>query len=133
MRPLDAVLSGSFRRDEAGLRAAAEELQIAGCRLLSPLSLDFVDFEDGFARTEAELVREPGELERAHLEAIRLADLLWIHLPQGRLGVSASAELGYATALEVPAFAAWAPADVGLADLVRVVSSPAAAVAELRL
>lgn len=129
---LSAVICGSFRRDPAALMAEFSELQRAGCMVLSPADLDFVGEVDGFAYRADELGRATVDVERHHLEAMRAADLVWLHCPDGYVGSSAAMELGFARALGVRVFARQRPRDVTLADLIVVCNSPAAAVEQVR-
>lgn len=118
------VLSGSFRRNPAGLARIYRELDTTGCQVLSPLSLDFLSGEE-FVRTPAEhqLEMRAGEVERHHLQAIHHADFLWLYAPEGYVGISGSFELGYAAALGKPIFCNERPEDEMLNTQVTVVSS----------
>ncbi len=129
---LSAVICGSFRRDPVALRAEFSELQGAGCTVLSPLDLDFVGEVEGFVYRAGELSQTTADVERHHLEAMRAADLVWLHCPDGYVGSSAAMELGFARALGVRVFARQRPRDVTLADLVFVCRSPGAAVHQVR-
>jgi NTP pyrophosphatase (non-canonical NTP hydrolase) len=114
------VICGSFRRDPAGLRRDYLALQEAGYSVLSPLDLEFVREVDGFVYTRGDEGRTSFDVEQAHLGAMRRADLVWLHCPDGYVGRSAAMELGFARALGIRIFAAQRPEDVTLADLVEV-------------
>jgi NTP pyrophosphatase (non-canonical NTP hydrolase) len=129
---LSAVICGSFRRDPTALTTEFSELQRAGCTVLSPADLDFVGEVDGFVYRASELGRATVDVERHHLEAMRAADLVWLHCPDGYVGSSAAMELGFARALGVRVFAQQKPRDVTLADLVVACDSPGAAVSQVR-
>jgi len=120
MRPR-VVLTGSFRRDRPGLQRLFRELEATGCRVLSPISLDFDDAE--FVRTPAEQDLSPSELERFHLRALRDADFMMLHTPGGYVGLSSAYEIGFASALGKPTFALHAPTDEMLAGRVRITTS----------
>jgi NTP pyrophosphatase (non-canonical NTP hydrolase) len=122
------ALCGSFRRDLGGLREAFEELNAAGCDILSPASLDFVSIVDGFALTVNELDREPAAIEATHIAAVRAADFVWLHAPEGYVGPSAALEVGIAQSLDVPIYAATRPTDPVIAQFVIEASSPRFAV-----
>jgi NTP pyrophosphatase (non-canonical NTP hydrolase) len=126
------VLCGSYRRDIEGLRTAYATLEAAGCEILSPRSLDFVGDRDGFAVTEAELEEEPAAVESRHVDALRAADFVWLHVPGGYLGPSAALEVGIAHTVNVPIYAAQTPADEALAQFVTRVGSPADAARRAR-
>lgn len=125
---LDVVICGSFRRDPTSLRREYDELRACGCRILSPLDLNFADERDGFVYLDHEVDDEPTEIERGHLDAIRSADMVWLHAPNGYLGASGAFEIGAAHAAGVPVYAGRTIADVGLRDFVTIVASPRDAV-----
>jgi|ERR1700722_860341 len=127
-----AVLCGSYRRDVAGLQNAYRLLLSSDCDLLSPASIAFVGEVDGFVLTAEELEHSPAEIEAKHVEAIREADFVWLHDPDGYVGSSAALEVGIAHSLDIPVYAGVEPADVTMAEFVTVVSKPAAAVALAR-
>ena len=98
------VICSSFRKDPAGLGKLFRELETNGCRILSPLTLDFTDTESEFVTAQNDESYSVQELERYHLRAIRDADFVMLHAPEGYVGTSASFELGYAIALGIPVF-----------------------------
>jgi len=120
MRPR-VVLCGSLHRDAAGLKRLFRECEATGCRVLSPVSIDFDTGEFVKAAGEADL--SSAEIERFHLRAIRDADFVLLHTPGGHVGTSASYELGFAGALSKPVFAFQAPADEMLAGRVQTTTS----------
>jgi len=119
------VLSGSFKKDIAGLRLAYNELVTNNCQVLSPHRLEFDDSE--FARDRAEADMTIREIEDHHLLALKQADFLWLHIPDGYFGLSASFEVGYARACGVPVFANQPPTDAMLGEYVQRVPSVFAA------
>lgn len=123
------ALCGSFRRDRSGLEREYEALTSAGCRVLSPMDIDWAVERDGFVLAQHEVHEEPSSVEEAHLWAMRAADFVWLYAPGGYVGRSASMELGYAHALGLPIFTRRLPDDVTLAGLVVKVDSVEAAVA----
>lgn len=98
------VICGSFRKDPEGLARLFRELETNGCRILSPLTLDFTDSTSEFVTAQNDASYSIHELERYHLRAIREADFVMLHAPEGYVGISASFELGYANALAIPVF-----------------------------
>jgi NTP pyrophosphatase (non-canonical NTP hydrolase)/nucleoside 2-deoxyribosyltransferase len=122
------VLCGSYRRNPAELREELAALIRAGCAVLSPESVDFVDEVDGFVLTEAEVGQEPTAVEARHIAALRSADFVWLHVPGGYVGASAALELGVAHGLDIPVFSARRPNDPLISEFVRVVPSPVDAV-----
>jgi NTP pyrophosphatase (non-canonical NTP hydrolase) len=125
---LRVVLTGSYRRDPNGLSAVFAQLIALGCTLASPESVDFVTERNGFVLTESEIGSEPHSIEDLHLDAMRAADFVWLHSPDGYIGLSASLELGFAIALGIPVFTATPPADPIAASYVVVVGGPEEAV-----
>jgi NTP pyrophosphatase (non-canonical NTP hydrolase) len=123
-----AVLSGSYRRDPDGLRRALAMLQDDDCEILSPASLDFVDEVDGFVLTAEDAGDSPVAIEARHIAAIRSADFVWLHVPNGYVGPSAALEVGIAHSLDIPVYSASQPSDLTVAHFVNVVSSPHEAV-----
>jgi NTP pyrophosphatase (non-canonical NTP hydrolase) len=127
--PLNVVLSGSYRRDREGLGEAYTELLERGCRVLSPLGVDFVAEKAGFLFGAAELDQSPETIEARHLARIEEANFVWLHCPDGYVGLSAALEVGFAHAVGVPIYSASSPGDVALAGFTSLVRSIAEAVA----
>jgi nucleoside 2-deoxyribosyltransferase len=103
-RVVRAVLSGSFRKDYEGLVRAYTELVTCGVQVLSPHRLDFKDEHVLFVRDTAEKDTSEETLERHHLLGIQQADFLWVHLPDGYVGVSTAFEIGFALAKNIPVY-----------------------------
>ncbi|HZN13648.1 MAG TPA: MazG nucleotide pyrophosphohydrolase domain-containing protein [Acidimicrobiales bacterium] len=121
---LTVAICGSFHQDAEGLRVAISSLK-RRFDVLSPSGLDFVDPAAQFVRLPAEVRESEHDIEERHLEAMREADLVWLHAPDGYVGTSAAMELGVAAALGIPVFATAAPGDVALVSRVVVVDDPA--------
>jgi NTP pyrophosphatase (non-canonical NTP hydrolase) len=117
------VVCGTFRRAVDTLRRDFRALQIAGCDVLSPITVEFVAETDGFVLAEHELGRKPTDVERRHLEALQQADFVWLHAPDGYVGASAALELGVAHALGIPTFSQSQPVDSVLRDFVEAVEN----------
>jgi nucleoside 2-deoxyribosyltransferase len=122
MRPR-VVICGSYHKDPAGLRRIFRELEATGCRILSPLSVKFEDMDQTVVRLPSEQAFTIDQLEKFHLRAIEEADFIWLHAPNGYVGVSGAYELGYASALGKPVYAKVAPIDEMLACQVVVIAS----------
>ncbi len=127
-----AVLCGSFRHDVDGLRSDFESLLKMGCRVLSPLTLDWTAERDGFVFSAEEEGEDPGTIEQRHLAAMRQAHFVWLHSPAGYVGRSAAMELGYAHALGLPIFTRTLPEDITLTGLVRRTSEVKLAIDAIR-
>lgn len=122
MRPR-VVVCGSYHRDPAGLQRLFRELEMTGCRIISPIGIDFSDLQSSVVRTENEKDFTTLELERFHLRAVNDADLIWLHAPDGYIGLSAAFEIGYAIAKNIPIYCFQKPHDEMLATLVHKVDS----------
>ena len=129
---LTVTVCGSFRRDPEALRYVCQELAAEGCFRLSPADLDFVAVDRGFVLAEHERSRQPHEVEAEHLRAMRRADFVWLHSPDGYVGASAAMELGFAHAVGIPVYGRSAPRDPAFHALVQVVAGPAQAAHVLR-
>ncbi|HSX33929.1 MAG TPA: hypothetical protein VLF91_06355 [Candidatus Saccharimonadales bacterium] len=117
------VLCGSYHRCHDGLVALFRELDATGCRILSPIALDFIDTNEPIVRTPDEAELSIADLQRQHLRAMRSADFIWLHDPGGHIGLSSAYELGFAAALHKPVFCKELPVDEMLATRVQVVQS----------
>lgn len=134
-RPLafcEAVISGTFRKDPAGLRLAYQELLDLGCKVLSPRNAHVVGEQDGFVYMAGEQTETPEAIELQHLEAMERAQFVWLFAPEGYVGLSAALEVGFARAAGIPVYSTNSPSDAIVRSLVRVVSSPREVASELK-
>lgn len=112
MQPRPKVtICGSFKRAPEQLADLFLELEVTGCRVLSPLSLNFVNINDDFVKLSSEAALTVAEIEKFHLRAIAESDFIWLHAPGGYVGLSGAFELGFAHALQKPIFTHEIPAD----------------------
>lgn len=118
------VICGSFRKDPEGLAAIHELFLDMQCSILSPTNVDIRGEDDGFVYMRGEEMQTPETLERRHLDAIEKADFVWLHAPDGYVGLSGSLEIGYATAIGTPVFCRVPPQDSTLRTMVRIVDRP---------
>ncbi|HSX35547.1 MAG TPA: hypothetical protein VLH84_01275 [Patescibacteria group bacterium] len=121
------VISGAYRRDAPLLKRTFRELETTGCRILSPLSIDFPDPTEPVVRTEHEGGVSTDELERFHLRAIAQSEFMWLHAPDGYVGIMGSHDTGHACALNIPVFCYNALADEMLSTRIQIVPSVFAA------
>jgi NTP pyrophosphatase (non-canonical NTP hydrolase) len=128
----EIVLSGSFRKDLAGLAREFEELRDLGFRILSPTNIRVVSERDGFVFMEGEEGTAPEAIELRHLDAIKRSAFVWLHAPGGYVGPSAALEVGFARASGIPVYSRVMPEDRVLQNLVQPVASPSDLVTELR-
>lgn len=122
-RAIRCTLSGSFHKDRSGLYAAYDELIATGCQVLSPHRMDFDDEDVLFIRDAAEIALSEESIERHHLLAIAQSDFLWLHAPDGYIGVSAALEVGYALARGIPILSNATPAESVFSAFIRTVPS----------
>jgi len=122
MRPR-VVLCGSFHRKPEVLRRLFHELEVTGCRVLSPLTLNFTDSAEPFVTTAGDTGLSDADIERFHLRAIRDADFVLLHAPDGYVGLSASYEMGFASALGKPVYSFEQPVDGMLAGRTNLTGS----------
>jgi NTP pyrophosphatase (non-canonical NTP hydrolase) len=120
----EVVIAGSYRKDNEGLRRTYEELRDLGCRILSPSSVRVVSEVDGFVFMEGEQAEVPESIELRHLDAIQEAQFVWLHAPEGYVGISAALEVGFAHAIGIPVYSRTSVSDPILAKFVERVESP---------
>jgi hypothetical protein len=125
---LNATVSGSFHRHMEAITTAVHELAGLSVRVLSPADPRIVAEQGEFLFVASDPVRSVRLVQDRHLESIRAANFLWLVCPDGYVGQSASMEVGYAAAVEVPILATHAPSDLTLRQYVKIVPSLAAAV-----
>lgn len=116
---LRVTVSGSFRRHMTAIRTAVEELTELGVDVLSPADPRIVDQIGEFVFVASDRVRSVKMVQDRHLECIRASDFLWLVAPDGYVGQSASMELGFAVANNVPIFSQVLPTDGTLQRYVR--------------
>lgn len=107
-----ATVCGSFHKDLEGLSKLILMLQRSGVQVLSPRSLEFSDCNHEFKVLKYEAFIEPPEIERWHLHAIANSDLVWVHCPDGYVGVSVAFEIGFAHALGKRVYSLEEPSDL---------------------
>ena len=115
------MLCGSYVMDLSALMGAYEAMAAAGIRVLSPGGLDFAEFVGSISHRDVEAF-PPRAAERPRLEGIKAADLVWLHAPDGVVGLGEAMEIGFAQAAGVPVYAEKALRDGALAMLVTVAS-----------
>jgi NTP pyrophosphatase (non-canonical NTP hydrolase) len=120
---LSVVVCGSYHRDRDGLLRAVAMLE-QSFEVVSPRSFDFVDQSAEFVRLPGEQAESERDIEARHLAAMRGADLVWLHAPDGYVGTSGALELGHAMALGIPVFCVTPPTDPVLAAAVVTVATP---------
>lgn len=125
---LKATVSGSFHRHMSAIAEAVEDLREQSIQVLSPADPRVVAQHGDFLYVASDRVRSVRLVQDRHLESIRAANFLWLVCPDGYVGQSASMEVGFAAAVDVPIFATSPPGDLTLQQYVKVVPAMAAAV-----
>lgn len=125
---LTATVCGSFHRHMSAITLAVRELTDIGVHVLSPADPTVVEARGEFLFVASDHVRSVRLVEDRHLESIKASDFLWLVAPDGYVGQSASLELGFAVATDVPIFCSVKPYDLTLRQYVREVSGASAAV-----
>lgn len=120
-RRLTATVSGSFRRAMGGVAEAVYELADAGVQVLSPADPRVVDEFGDFVFVASDQVRLIRTVQGRHLAAIAASDFVWLVAPEGYIGQSASMEIGFAVAHDVPIYSREVPVDLTLRQWVTVV------------
>jgi hypothetical protein len=101
---IDVVISGTYRKDNEELRKTYEEFRDLGCRIISPISVRIASESQGFVFMEGEQSEPAENIELRHLNAIQQAQFMWLHAPEGYVGLSGALEVGFARAVGVPIF-----------------------------
>lgn len=120
---LTVTVSGSFHRFMPQIESAVLEFTEAGMHVLSPSYPKVVDHIGEFLFVASDRVRSIRLVQDRHLDCIEASDFLWLVCPGGYVGQSASMELGYAVAKEVPIMSTELPSDLTLRQYVRRVDS----------
>jgi hypothetical protein len=120
-RVIRVTVSGSFRRAMAEVQATVYSLTDMGVTVLSPADPRVIDEVGAFLFVASDRLRSVRLVQQRHLQAIGASHFLWLVAPDGYLGVSAAMEVGYATAVGTPVFAADRPRDLTLRQFVTVV------------
>jgi len=125
---ITATVSGSFHRHMDAIAEAVTALSELGVRVLSPAEPRIVASIDGFLFVASDRLRSVRLVQDRHLESIRASAFLWLVAPDGYVGQSASMELGFAVANEVPVYCQNTLPDLTLRQYVKVTPSMAEAV-----
>jgi hypothetical protein len=115
-----AVLCGSYQKGIPSLVRVYEQLSAAGMRVLSPSGLDFVVEIGELVPNEDGAENSPEAIEWLPLNCIRAADLVWLHAPDGFVGLNGALEIGFANAAGVAVYAEEMPNDLALRSLVTI-------------
>lgn len=115
---LTVTVSGSFHRHMNAIYTAVGELTEAGVKVLSPSDPRVVDHLGEFLFVASDRLRSIRLVQDRHFFSIKASSFLWLVTPDGYVGQSASMEIGFATAIEVPIFSDTMPIDLTLQQYV---------------
>ncbi|GBE21994.1 hypothetical protein BMS3Bbin01_01348 [bacterium BMS3Bbin01] len=124
------TVSGSFHRHLPAIEEAVAALRDLGVVVLSPEDPRVVDAEGPFLFVASDRHRAVRLVQDRHLASIAKSDFVWLVCPDGYVGSSAAAEIGFAVAYGVPVFSTHIPADLTLQEYVWVVGDLSQAVKE---
>ncbi len=103
-----------------------------GCEVLSPRDVNVVAAISDFLFVASDLYRSIVLVENRHLHSIGASDFLWLVAPDGHVGQSASLELGFAIAKEIPIYCERRPPDLTIAQYVSISKTPKEAIEDYR-
>lgn len=113
------TVSGSFHRHMTAIERAVFEFKGLGLHVLSPANPIVVDHVGEFLFVASDRVRSVRLVQDRHLDCIQASDFLWLVCPDGYVGQSASMEVGFAVANDVPVLSTHSPADLTLKQYVQ--------------
>jgi nucleoside 2-deoxyribosyltransferase len=116
--PISCSMSGSFTRGFGIFQQDFQLLNSIGFRVHSPKHLNRPFTKQDFVYLEGQDHLHPKAIETEHLSEIRLSDFLWLVCVDGYVGPSATLELGYAVAFDIPIFSSGTPDDPMIANFV---------------
>jgi hypothetical protein len=130
--PLNAAVSGSFRRAMSLVQEAVYRLTDAGARVLSPADPRVVDQFGDFLFVASDRVRTIKLVQSRHLAAIEASDFLWLVAPDGYIGQSGAMEVGFAVSVGTPVFSSEVPIDLTLRQYITTLMAPEQALRAVR-
>jgi hypothetical protein len=130
---LKATVSGSFHRHMDAISSAVQALTDRGVQVISPADPRVVEARGDFLFVASDRVRSVRLVQDRHLESIRSSDFLWLVAPDGYVGQSASMEMGFAIASDIPVYGLALPHDLTLRQYVSIVGDIRLAIAEAKL
>lgn len=105
-------ISASYRKHLAHVAADKQAFEDYGWQVRSPLSTDVVGASRGFVSLRGDQATVGADefehvvhtVERQHLEAISVSDMLWLTMPDGYAGKALCLEVGYAIRTRTPVY-----------------------------
>jgi len=127
---MKTTISGSFRKHLKEITQVIEEFEKYEVKVLSPAHTSPKNPGDEFVLFDGETTEDPKELEELHLKGIKNSDFLYVVNPGGYIGNSATMEIGYALALNIPIYALEEPEEFILKLFVKKLSPKEASTAK---
>lgn len=93
------TISGSFSRHMKEIGQSMETFQNLDYTVMSPITTNIIKELEDFLYVRGDTLDNIRLTEDKHLNAIFKSDFLWVCCPDGRMGISASLEIGYAIAM----------------------------------
>jgi len=121
VRMVTATVSGSFHRFMSEIERAVQTFAQMGVKVVSPADPRVVDAIGEFLFVASDRVRSIRMVQDRHLESIAATDFVWLVCPDGYVGQSASMEIGFAVAANVPIYSTHLPSDLTLRHYVHQV------------
>ena len=98
MKPIETVISGSFRKYYQEIKEVIEQFENLGINVLSPKKSIIINPDDDFALLESDESDNIYNIENNHLSAIKKANFLYVVNPNGYIGLTVAFEMGWAYA-----------------------------------
>ncbi|MFW9899715.1 MAG: hypothetical protein ACFFDY_00330 [Candidatus Thorarchaeota archaeon] len=95
----NVALIGTFRKDSKGLVNIFNELRDLGYNITTPRNPIPDKNENGFVYMKGETIFTPDSIEERALFNIKKSDFVWFFSPNGYIGYTTLAEIGYALSI----------------------------------
>ena len=119
------VIIGSFREDMEKIKAVAKIFENKDIEVLSPTNFDIVDPSQDFVILKSNKPEQSAkEIEDEVLKKILIADFIYLVNPNGRVGLSAAFEIGYAKAVNSTIHSMEPADDLKIREFIKTVVSP---------
>lgn len=119
------VISGSFRKNIKEIEAVAEIFKERNIEVLSPTNFDIVDPNEDFVILRSNRPEQSiKDIESEFLERMLMADFVYLVNPNGRVGLSAAFEIGYAHSANKTVYSMEPVDDLMIRNFVKAVVSP---------
>lgn len=119
------VIIGSFRKNMDEVKAVAEIFKNKNIEVLSPVSFNIVDPKEEFVILESNKSEQSiKDIEDEVLQKMLTTDFVYLVNPNGRVGLSAAFEIGYANAANITVYSMEMADDLMIRRYIKGVVSP---------